>query len=124
SEAELNRLAKKRIEAVYKLGVGILEIKSGYGLDWPTERKLLRVIAKLKREYRGKIIIQSTFLGAHAFPPGTKTDKERDQYVDKVVDEMLPLVAKEKLADACDVFFDEGYFNHEQSRRILERAVD
>lgn len=122
SEAELYRLAKKRVEASLALGVGVLEIKSGYGLDWPTERKCLRVVAKLKREFKGKLVIQSTFLGAHAFPPGTKTQQERTGYVDKVVDEMLPAVAKEKLADACDVFFDEGYFDLEQSRRILKTA--
>lgn len=123
SESELYRLARERIEHSMSLGVGLIEMKSGYGLDWPTERKLLRVAARLKRELRTQLTVQSTFLGAHAFPPEAKTHTERCGYVDKVVDEMLPKVAREKLADACDVFFDEGYFDLEQSRRILKAAA-
>ncbi|MBI3542812.1 MAG: imidazolonepropionase, partial [Deltaproteobacteria bacterium] len=69
-EAELHRAGRERVLAALSLGVGLLEMKSGYGLDWPTERKLLRVAAKLKREFRSRLEIQSTFLGAHAFPPG------------------------------------------------------
>lgn len=122
SEAELYKSARKRVLDMLSLGIGIIEIKTGYGLDWTTERKCLRVIAKLKKELNSKVTIQSTFLGAHAFPPGTKTQADRNSYVDKVVDEMLPLVAKENLADACDVFFDEGYFDEAQSRRILKTA--
>lgn len=122
SEADLYEAARKRVLDMLTLGIGVIEIKTGYGLDWPTERKCLRVIAKLKKELKSRITIQSTFLGAHAFPPGTKTQAERDSYVDKVVDEMLPAVAKDKLADACDVFFDEGYFDEAQSRRILTTA--
>jgi imidazolonepropionase len=123
SEAELYEIAHERLERCIALGVGAIEIKSGYGLDWPTERKLLRVIAKLRSSFKGKVLIQSTFLGAHAFPPGTKTAAERSGYVDEIVDKMLPQVVKEKLADACDVFFDEGYFDEDQSRRILTKAV-
>ena len=123
SEAELYRLARERVLAAMGLGVGVLEIKSGYGLDWPTERRQLRVIAKLKRELKSKIVIQSTFLGAHAFPPEAKSEAARAGYVDKVVDKMLPEVAREKLADACDVFFDEGYYDRVQSKRILEAAA-
>lgn len=122
SEAELLRLAKPRVEQCMALGVRILEIKSGYGLDWPTERKVLRVIARLKKLYAGRMIIRSTFLGAHAFPPGTRSEGEREAYVAAVMGEMLPAVVREKLADACDVFFDEGYFTEEQSRRILLKA--
>lgn len=122
SEAELYKSARRHLLDMLSLGVGVVEMKSGYGLDWPSERKLLRVAARLKREFKSKVTIQSTFLGAHAFPPGTKTDKERDSYVDEIVDKMLPEVAREKLADACDVFFDEGYFTEAQSRRILKTA--
>ncbi|MEW6056438.1 MAG: imidazolonepropionase [Bdellovibrionota bacterium] len=122
SEQDLFKLACERVESYLALGVGVLEIKSGYGLDWENERKQLRVAQKLKRKYANKITFQTTFLGAHAFPPGTLTAQQRNAYVDKVVDEMLPQVAKQNLADACDVFFDEGYFDLEQSRRLLKAA--
>lgn len=122
SEAELYRLATGRIAHSLSLGVGILEMKSGYGLDWPTERKLLKVAAKLKREFKSRLTVRSTFLGAHAFPPEAKSLIERDSYVDKLVDEMIPSVAREKLADSCDVFFDKGYFDERQSRAILKAA--
>jgi imidazolonepropionase len=122
SESDLLDTARAHVEASYRLGVGTLEIKSGYGLDLETELKILRVIAKLKREFRAKLAIRSTFLGAHAFPPEARTAKQKNEYVDKVVDEMLPEVARLKLADACDVFFDEGYFDLDQSRRILSAA--
>lgn len=124
TEAELYKLALARISQMAKLGVGLVEIKSGYGLDWPTERKMLRVAARLKRELKKKLAIQSTFLGAHSFPPDAKTEQAKCGYVDNIVDKMLPEIAREKLADACDVFFDEGYFNLEQSRRILKKASD
>ncbi|MBI3555927.1 MAG: imidazolonepropionase [Deltaproteobacteria bacterium] len=123
TEAELYRTARERLVAARSLGIGVLEMKSGYGLDWPTERKLLRVAAKLKREFRGKMTIQSTFLGAHAFPAEAKSPAQHDAYVDEIVDNMIPKVAIEKLADACDVFFDEGYFDARQTRRILKTAT-
>lgn len=117
--AELYRLARGRVKTIAGLGVGILEIKSGYGLDWPTELKMLKVIAKLKREFAGKIVIQSTFLGAHSFPTG----RDHNEYVDEIVDRMIPEVARLKLADACDVFFDQGYYDRSQSERILRAAA-
>ena len=123
TEAELYRSAHERVLAALGVGVGVLEMKSGYGLDWPTERKLLRIAARLKREFRGRLTIQSTFLGAHAFPKEAKTPAQRDAYVDEIVDKMLPEVVREKLADACDVFFDEGYFDLKQTRRILKAAA-
>lgn len=124
SDRELYDSARERAMHSMKLGVGLLEIKSGYGLEWHAERKCLRVAAKLKRDLRGKLEIQSTFLGAHAFPPGTRGPVEREGYVKAVIREMIPKAAAEKLADACDVFFDEGYFDAEQSRRILKAAQD
>lgn len=124
SESELYKLAKERLETAMRLGVGLLEMKSGYGLDWKTEEKLLRVAAKLKKEYRRKTVIQSTFLGAHSFPPEAKTLAAKSGYVDEIVDKMIPQVARKKLAEACDVFFDEGYFDLSQSRRILRAALD
>lgn len=123
SEAELYKLARERVEAMRSLGVGLLEMKSGYGLDWPTERKMLRVAARLKREYKSKLTMQSTFLGAHAFPASARTPADREHYVDDIVKKMLPEAVREKLADACDVFFDEGYFDEKQARRILKTAL-
>jgi imidazolonepropionase len=82
------------------------------------------VAARLKRELARQLTIKSTFLGAHAFPPEAGRDpKARDAYVDRVIDEMIPEVAREKLADACDVFFDEGFYTESQSRRILQAAA-
>ncbi|MBI2605686.1 MAG: imidazolonepropionase [Deltaproteobacteria bacterium] len=123
SESELYKLARARIDRCLSLGVGLLEIKSGYGLDWPNERKLLRVIARLKREYRSKVVIQATFLGAHAFPPEAKNGRDKIAYANSILRKMLPQIKKEKLADACDVFCDDGYFTRAQARRILRRAA-
>ena len=122
SADRLYELGCERIDAILKLGVGILEIKSGYGLDLATEIKVLKVAQQLKKKYAKRMVIRTTFLGAHAFPPRTKTDVEREAYVTEICERMLPAVAKEKLADACDVFFDRGYFTADQSRRILKRA--
>jgi imidazolonepropionase len=122
SAEKLFTLGCERIESILKLGVGILEIKSGYGLDLASEIKVLKVAGKLQKKYAKRMVIRTTFLGAHAFPPGTKTDAEREAYVAEICERMLPAVAKQKLADACDVFFDRGYFNADQSRRILKKA--
>lgn len=122
TESELFQTAVERLKIAQSLGVGLIEIKSGYGLSTESELKVLRVIQKLKKHFQSKVIIQSTFLGAHAFPPEAKTKAQRCGYVDEIVDKMLPEVAKKKLADACDVFFDEGYFNKEESERILRKA--
>jgi len=121
SEKELFNVALERIAVMKSHGVGVLEIKSGYGLDWVTERKQLRVIQQLRK--KSDLRIFSTFLGAHAFPPEAITEKQRNAYVDTVVNEMLPAVRREKLADACDVFFDDGYFTEDQARRILQAAI-
>ena len=126
SERSLFIEACRRVETSMSFGVGILEIKSGYGLDWPNERKILRVIQKLKSKFKNNIMIRSTFLGAHAFPAHIKNDLDREKYVLQIVNQMLPAVAKkvrgQSLADACDVFFDEGYFNSTQSAHILKKA--
>ncbi|MGE4231988.1 MAG: imidazolonepropionase [Bacteriovoracia bacterium] len=112
-----NDLVKKAcvdIEKIKALGVGILEIKSGYGLNLETEIKQLEAIQALKNKYKKEIVIQSTFLGAHA--------NASDAYTNEIVNKMLPVVAKKNLADACDAFFDEGYFNRAQTKKILEKA--
>ena len=116
SEEELFQSAKKRIDWFLKCGTTTIEAKSGYGLTLDDELKLLRVIRRLNDETPIEIV--PTFLGAHAVPRETSADK----YVDLVINEMLPRVAKEKLAEFCDVFCERGYFNLEQSRKILTAA--
>lgn len=116
SEEELFRQAFLRIGEIIKSGTGAVEIKSGYGLNVKDELKMLRVIRRLKEET--PITIKSTFLGAHAVPSEYKN--RQDKYVDLVVDEMIPAVAAELLADYIDVFCDRGFFTVEQTERILE----
>jgi imidazolonepropionase len=116
SEDELFNLAKKRIDWFLKCGTTTIEAKSGYGLTLDDELKILRVIRRLNDETPLEII--PTFLGAHAVPRETSPEK----YVDLVINEMLPRIAKEKLAEFCDVFCERGYFDAEQARKILTAA--
>jgi imidazolonepropionase len=116
SEDELLELAKKRVDWFLKCGTTTVEAKSGYGLTLEDELKILRVIARLNSETPLEIV--PTFLGAHAIPREMTADK----YVDLVINEMLPRVAKEKLAEFCDVFCERGYFGIDQSRQILSAA--
>src|SRR5690606_38345239 len=115
SEDELFESAKKRVELLMSYGTGALEIKSGYGLTVEGELKMLRVIKRLKEHFR--IAIKATFLGAHAFP---KEYKENQQaYIDQIINEMLPAIAKDHLADYIDVFCERNYFSVEQMEQIL-----
>jgi len=107
SEEELYQQSKVRLEEVIQLGTGAIEIKSGYGLTAEAELKMLRVIKRLKENY--PIPIKATFLGAHAVPTNYK-DRKQD-YLQMLVDEVLPVIAKEKLADYIDVFCEKGYFS-------------
>lgn len=116
SEDEIYNQSKNRLEEVMKLGTGAVEIKSGYGLSVEDELKMLRVIQKLKNNY--PIAIKATFLGAHAFP--TEYKDNHKGYIDLIINEMIPLVAKEKLAEYIDVFCETGYFSVEETERILE----
>ena len=118
SEEELLADARKRLSALVKMGTGTIEIKSGYGLSTETELKMLRVIRKLQAE--SPVSIKSTFLGAHAIPEEYKG--RVDDYINLVIEEMLPAVAEESLADYVDVFCEEGYFSLDQSMRVLEAA--
>ena len=113
TEEELFESAKQRVEWFLKCGTTTLEAKSGYGLSLEDELKILRVLRRLDDET--SIGIVPTFLGAHAVPREMSADK----YVDLVIHEMLPRVAREKLAEFCDVFCERGYFDVEQSRQIL-----
>lgn len=121
-ETEEDRLyeeSAQRVVEVMRLGTGALEIKSGYGLDTENELKMLRVIRRLSEDY--PVRIRSTFLGAHAFPPEFRNN--RDQYVDQIIREMIPEVGRQKLADYIDVFCDRGFFTPEQTERILEAGA-
>lgn len=120
SENELYEQAALRLGDLIKLGTGAIEIKSGYGLTVDAELKMLRVIKRLKESFSG-IPIKSTFLGAHAFPEDYKQDHER--YINLVLKEMLPNIAKEKLADYIDVFCEEGFFSVTEMKRICEAGA-
>lgn len=120
SEAELFELGRKRLNALAKEGVTTVEIKSGYGLDTETELKLLRVARELGKHHH--VDVKTTFLGAHAIPPEYKDDVEG--YVDLVINEMLPAVIAEGLADAADVFCENIAFSVEQTERVLTAAKD
>src|SRR5690625_1130295 len=113
---ELYEQTRRRLEEVIKMGTGAIEIKSGYGLTPEAELKMLRVIKRLKEDY--ELPIKATFLGAHAVPAHFKQD--RDAYVDQIIQEMIPQVAKEGLAQYIDVFCEKGYFSVEDTHRILE----
>jgi imidazolonepropionase len=115
SEEELYISASERISTFISLGTGALEIKSGYGLSVDAELKMLRVINRLKHE--SHIAIKSTFLGAHAFPTQYKQDQEG--YIRLIIEEMLPRIAEEGLADYIDCFCERNYFSVDQMERIL-----
>ncbi len=118
SEADLFELGRKRLNALAKEGVTTVEIKSGYGLDTETELKILRVARELGKHHH--VDVKTTFLGAHAIPPEYKDDVEG--YVDLVINEMLPAVLAEDLADAVDVFCENIAFSVEQTERVLTAA--
>lgn len=118
SETELFERSLSFLKEELAFGVTTVEVKSGYGLDKETELKQLRVIRKLNEEAAQDVV--STFLGAHAIPDEFKGNA--DGYIDYLIDEVLPTVAEEKLADFCDVFTEISVFNVEQSRKILLAA--
>jgi imidazolonepropionase len=119
SEDELFENALQRLDLIKEWGTGAVEIKSGYGLSIEAELKMLRVIKRLKEA--SDLTIKATFLGAHSFPAEYKDNKEA--YVDLVINEMLPKVKAENLADYIDVFCERNYFTAEQLDRILEAGV-
>ena len=118
NEEELYKGALLRINEMVLQGTGAIEIKSGYGLSLAAELKMLRVIKKLKETL--SIPIKSTFLGAHAIPPEFK--ENRQAYIDLIINEMLPAIANEQLADYCDVFCERNYFTPEETLLILKAA--
>ncbi len=114
SEDELFNQSYERLQEIISFGTGAVEIKSGYGLSLEEELKMLRVIKKLKE--RSKVLIKSTFLGAHTFPTDYKNN--HGGYIDSIINEMLPVIAKEKLADYIDVFCEEGFFSPGETEKI------
>jgi len=106
----------KRLDKLIKLGTGAIEIKSGYGLSVESEQKILRVIKKLKETT--PISIKSTFLGAHAVPE--KYKKNKKEYIELIINEMLPEIASNDLADYIDIFCEEGYFTNDDTIKILQ----
>ena len=118
SEDELYKNTLIRLNKLVKMGTGAIEIKSGYGLTMEAELKMLRVIKRLKENT--DVTIKATFLGAHALPKEYKDNKEG--YMDLVINEMLPKVAEEKLADYVDIFCEDGYFTVDDTKRLLVAA--
>lgn len=115
SEEDLYNQSINRLKSVIKLGTGAIEIKSGYGLTTDAELKMLRVIKKIKQDFPVKV--KATFLGAHALPLEFKDNKQG--YLDLIINEILPKIAKENLADYIDVFCEKGYFDLEDTLQII-----
>ncbi len=119
SEDELFQISWERLEAIKKLGTGAVEIKSGYGLSVVSELKMLRVIKRLKAE--SDVLIKATFLAAHTYPIAFKNNHQG--YIDLIINEMLPIIAAENLADYIDIFCEKGFFSVEESIQIIEAGM-
>lgn len=119
SEEELLQGALERLREIALLGTGAVEIKSGYGLTVEAELKMLRVIQQLKK--LSPVEIKATFLGAHAYPLAFRQNHE--EYITQLIQEMLPAIAEEKLADYIDVFCEEGFFSVEETERIVTAGI-
>jgi imidazolonepropionase len=117
-DAELVETLREHLDAMLAHGTTTVEVKSGYGLDAETELRLLRAIDAAAADHPIEVV--PTFMGAHAVPEGT----DGDEYVDAVVDEQIPAVAEQGIAEFCDVFCEEGVFSVEQSRRVLDAGKE
>ena len=120
NKEDLLKQSSNRIKDVINQGTGAIEIKSGYGLNLQSEKKMLQVISKIKKQ--NDIIVKSTFLGAHAFPREFTNNKKG--YIDLIVNRMMPEYYEARLLDYVDIFCEKGYFNIEQSESILSRAKE
>lgn len=118
-EETLYQLAKERLWKAIKTGTGAIEIKSGYGLSVAGELKMLRVIKRLKKE--APIPIKATFLGAHSYPLEYKENHQG--YINLIINEMLPVIAHEKLTDYIDVFCETGFFSPEETETICKAGI-
>ncbi|MDR2586585.1 MAG: imidazolonepropionase [Prevotellaceae bacterium] len=119
SEEELFRQAMERVREIIAFGTGAVEIKSGYGLNLEDELKMLRVIQRIANE--SPLTVKSTFLGAHALPSEYNGDTK--EYVNDIINEMIPVIATEELADYIDVFCETGFFSVEDTDRILNAGM-
>lgn len=119
SEDDLFDQSFTRLNEIILQGTGAVEIKSGYGLDLASELKMLRVIKRFKE--LDLIPVKATFLGAHAVPAEFKDNKKG--YIDLIINEMIPAIAKEKLADYIDVFCEKNYFSAEETKQILQAGL-
>jgi imidazolonepropionase len=119
SEDQLFIMAWQRLNEVMRLGTGAIEIKSGYGLSVAGELKMLRVIKRLKE--KAPIPVKATFLGAHAYPQEYKTNHEA--YIRLITEEMLPVIAKDKLADYIDVFCENGFFSPAEMETVCNAGL-
>ena len=119
SESDLYKQSIERVNDLIKLGTGALEIKSGYGLSTEAELKMLRVIKQIKEDSAVKI--KATFLGAHAIPNKYKDNKKG--YIDLIINQMLPKIHQDQLADFIDVFCEKGYFSLEDTAHVLNAAA-
>lgn len=120
SEDELYEQSVPRIIEIMKKGTGAVEIKSGYGLNTEAEIKMLKVIRRIKNNF--PILVKATFLGAHAVPVEFKG--RQSDYVDLIINEMIPVIASEELADFIDVFCDTGFFSREETEKILMAGMN
>jgi imidazolonepropionase len=120
SVGDLVRAGSRRVRSMLRRGTTTVEIKSGYGLSLEAEIKMLKAIRRVGEETGVDVV--ATFMGAHDIPPEYRDHRER--YIDLVVDEMIPAVSEQGLAEFCDVFCEEGVFTAEESRRILHCAKD
>ncbi len=119
TEDKLYEKSATLLKEVIRYGTGAIEIKSGYGLSVEAELKMLRVIKRLKQNF--SIPIKATFLGAHAVPEAYKNNKK--VYIDLIINQMLPAIARENLADYIDVFCEKGYFTAEETGEILQAGI-
>ncbi|MEM6517373.1 MAG: imidazolonepropionase [Bacteroidota bacterium] len=118
SEEDLYQQSAKRLTEIIKLGTGAVEIKSGYGLNVDAELKMLRVIKRLKKDF--PVRIKCTLLAAHAIPKGFKDNKQG--FIDLVINQLIPKVSELSLADYIDIFCEKGYFDLEDTEKILKAA--
>ncbi len=118
--SKLRSQAQRRLDKMLKWGTTAVEIKSGYGLDFATEMRILETANELKEQAITDIVV--TFLGAHALPP--EHANNRENYIRIVIEELIPQIARKNLADFCDVFCDEGFFTTAETEKILKSARD
>jgi imidazolonepropionase len=119
TEDTLFNAAWNRLQELARLGTGAVEIKSGYGLTVESELKMLRVIKKLRE--KSPLNIKATFLGAHTYPPDYKDDHQG--YIDLIIRDMLPVIAREGLADYIDVFCEKGFFDIAETEQVLRAGI-